>query len=660
MPLSLLRYWPHRFFVLDMGGFGDLQSVRYLMFILAAVVQFWPGLRFYRMGIPALLRYAPDMNSLVVLGTTAAFAFSTVVTFVPDWIPDSSRHVYFEASAVIITLVLLGRYLELKARGQAGEAIEKLLGLQPQTVHHIDSDGVERIVPLSDIKPGHVLRVLAGERVPVDAVVASGASHIDESMLTGEPIPVARKEGDAVFAGTLNQNGVLILRATGVGQSTVLAGIVAMVRQAQAVKLPIQQLVDRVTLWFVPAVMVLALSAFVLWLILPAEPTLSKALVTAVTVLIIACPCAMGLATPLSIMVATALLPDKAFGFRRGDALQTLSSTRIVAIDKTGTLTEGRPSVVGIWTLQSEEQADWVLARAAWLEQSSTHPLATALVSAARQKGLVLQSPPNVATIPGKGVQLASEGEANADLRVGAIDWITEFAGSLPQDGQQAVERWEQEACTVVAVAEGSQWLGLIAIADRLRASAPSAVKNWQASGRTVVVITGDRLGTAEAVARTVGADAFHARILPANKAEIVTSLRGKGKVAFVGDGINDAPALAGADVGIAMGSGTDVAVHAAEVVLIGHDLNKISFAFRLSELTLGNIRQNLFWAFGYNVILLPVAAGVLYPFTGLLLSPMLAAGAMAASSVCVVLNALRLSGADTLNGALNTNERKR
>lgn len=630
-------------FVLDMGGFAEEQEIRYLLFALAGVVQLGPGWRFYRTGVPALLRGTPDMNSLVFLGTTAAFVFSTVVTFAPQWIPESGRHVYFEASAVIITLVLLGRFLELKARGRAGEAIEQLLALQPQTARRLAVDGSDNTVPLADIRVGDRIRIIAGERIPVDSTVVSGSSYVDESMLTGEPTPVSKTAGAEVFAGTLNSNGTLIVQATGVGEQTVLAGIVKLVQDAQSVKLPIQQLVDRVTLWFVPTVLGLAAAAFALWWFLPAEPELSKSILTAVTVLIIACPCAMGLATPLSIMVATGTGARNGVWFRRGDALQTLSEAKIVAVDKTGTLTEGHPAVVDCWTVHPELTTAELLRKAAWLEQSSEHPLAGAIVRAAKDRQLDPGIAPQALTIPGRGIAMQVD-EAGADmLRVGSIPWLSEFAGPLPVSAEAKVPEWEAGAATVVGVVEGERWLGVLAIADRLRDSAVGAVRALQGSGRRVIMITGDRIGTANAVAAKLGLDGVHAEAMPSGKADLVDSLKRQGKVVFVGDGMNDAPALAVADVGIAIGSGTDVAVHAAEVVLMGHDLNKAAFAIALSGKTLRNIRQNLFWAFAYNITLLPVAAGALYPMTGLLLSPMLAAGAMTASSICVVLNALRL-----------------
>lgn len=630
-------------FILDMSGFGTHPTVRYLFFVLAGVVQFGPGWRFYRTGIPALLRGAPDMNSLVALGTSAAFFFSTVVTFAPQWVHESGRHVYFEASAVIITLVLLGRFLELRARGRAGEAIEKLMALQPQQVRRLQRPDftAEESVPLAVIQTGDRLRILAGERIPVDAVIQSGESRVDESMLTGEPVPVLRTTGDKVFAGTLNQNGTLVVEAAEVGESTVLAGIVKMVLQAQSVKLPIQQLVDKVTLKFVPAVIALAVIAFAAWMLLPAEPSLNKALLTAVTVLIIACPCAMGLATPLSIMVATGSAAKSGVWFRRGDALQSLSECKFIAVDKTGTLTQGHPKVVALQSFAPTTE-DELIGLSASLEQNSTHPLAAALINCAGERGITLTPHVSANTVAGYGIE-SEGGPAEDRLRVGSLRWLTQQAGPVPAEMADNIASWQSKAYTLVGATRGKDWLGIFAIADPIRASAPQAVRDWQQSGRKVVLITGDQPQTAEAVARQLGMDDVRAQVLPAQKADVVSELQQQGKTLFIGDGLNDAPALASADVSIAIGSGTDVAIHAAEVVLMNNDLNKVTYAMRLSAATLRNIRQNLVWAFGYNITLLPVAAGVIYPVTGILLSPMLAAGAMAASSVCVVFNALRL-----------------
>lgn len=616
----------------------DFGQVRFhlLLCVLASVVQFGPGFGFYRKGWRTLAHGAPDMNTLVMLGTSAAYGYSVVATFVPGLLPKDSVHVYFEASAVIITLVLLGRFLEAKARGRTGTAIRSLLQLQPRTAR-ITRAGVESEVTVEEVRIDDIVRVRPGERIPVDGVVESGASHVDESMLTGEPVPVGKKPGDTVTGGTVNGDGGFTFKATRVGAETVLARIVAMVREAQGSKLPIQALVDRVTAWFVPAVLVVALATFLTWLWL--GPALNMAVVNAVAVLIIACPCAMGLATPVSVMVGTGKGAEMGILFRKGEALQWLREAEVVAFDKTGTLTEGRPAVAAIETVEGFSRES-LLALAASAERLSEHPLGQALVRAAAEESLELQEPADFAAVAGRGIR-ATVGVQR--ILAGSMAFL-EAEGVDVGMLQEAAERHASNARTLVGVSVNGRAAGFVAVADLEKQSAIGAVEALKRMGKRVVMITGDNSKTAAAVAARLGIDEFRAGILPGGKAEAVSALQQSGcRVLFVGDGINDAPALAQADAGMAVGTGTDIAIESADVVLMSDDLGKVATAVSLSQATLRNIRQNLFWAFAYNTALIPVAAGVLYPGFGILLAPVFAAAAMAASSVCVVGNALRL-----------------
>jgi len=634
-------------FVLDMGahwipGMGDALDnalgrggLHFLLFLLAGVVQFGPGLRFFRSGMPALLRGAPDMNTLVMLGTGAAFGYSAVVTIAPGILPDGSDHVYFEASAMIITLVLTGRMLEGRARRSAGGAIRKLLELAPSTARVIRDDG-ETDVPIAEVRAGDLLRVRPGERLPVDGTVESGRSHVDESMVTGEPVPVEKHPGDTVTGGTLNGHGALTMRATRVGADTLLARIVEMVRAAQSARLPVQAMVDRVTRVFVPAIMASAAATFCVWWFSGAPA--SVALVNAVAVLIIACPCAMGLATPMSILVGTGRGAENGVLFRKGDALQALGMIRTVAIDKTGTLTLGKPALTRIEAFDSHQEDD-VLRFAAAAEQASEHPIALAITLAARERGLPLPEPRDFSATPGHGIRAGIDGH---DVVIGTPAFL-ESSGIDVAGAEENLAALAGGGSTPVLLAIGGRLAALLGVADPVRPDAAAAVTALRDRGLRVVMVTGDHAATARAVAGETGIDEVIAGVPPDGKAETVERLRKNGRVCFVGDGINDAPALARADVGIAIGTGADIAVESADVVLMAGDPGKIPFAIGLSCATMANIRQNLFWAFAYNTALIPVAAGVLYIPFGILLSPALAAAAMAASSLCVAGNALRL-----------------
>ncbi len=570
------------------------------------------------------------MNALVALGAGAAFLYSTVATFAPGLFPAGTANVYFEAAGVIVTLILLGRTLEARAKGRTGAAIRKLIGLRPDTATVVTPQGPKER-PIAEIVVGDVVLVKPGERLPVDGVVTEGDAYVDESMITGEPVPVSKGVGDAVTGGTVNGASALRVRATGVGQDTVLAGIIRMVQEAQGAKLPIQGLVDRITAWFVPAVLVLALFTVVVWWL---TADISFALVAGVSVLIIACPCAMGLATPTSIMVGTGRAAQMGVLFRKGDALQSLSDVRVVAFDKTGTLTEGQPEVTDVLTSAGVSR-DAALRLAAAAEAASEHPLARAILRAAPEAVDATE----FRSVTGQGVEARVDGRV---VRVGTSAFVAETGADLAPLQDEA-GRLSAEGKTVFYIAEEARLIAIIAVADPIREGARAVIDDLHRDGLQVAMITGDSRATAEVIAGELGIDHIVAEARPETKTDAIRDLRRHGPVAFVGDGINDAPALAEADVGIAIGTGTDIAVETADVVLMSGDPAGVGKAIGVSSAVLRNIRQNLAWAFGYNVLLIPVAAGVLYPVSGLLLSPMLAAGAMALSSVAVVTNALRL-----------------
>lgn len=614
------------------------QNSWYLQFVLTTLVLIIPGRRFYQHGIPALLRLAPDMNSLVAVGTIAAYGFSCIATFFPQLLPQSTVHVYFEAAAVIVALILLGRYLEAKAKGKTSEAIQYLIGLQPKTARVQQNDHWVDLA-IADVQQGMLIEIRPGEKVAVDGEVVAGQSYIDEAMISGEPLPVAKQAGDQVVGGTVNQNGTLQIKATKVGQDSVLAQIIQMVEQAQGSKLPIQAVVDKVTLWFVPAVMALAALTFMVWFLFGPEPNLTYALVNAVAVLIIACPCAMGLATPTSIMVGTGRAAELGVLFRKGEALQLLQQTKVVALDKTGTLTEGKPLLTDFEVTADFNQQE-VLQLVASVEAKSEHPIAHAIVQAAREQELQLSEVTDFDSITGAGVKAQVSGQ---QLHIGA-ERLMQDLGLNVDLFRATAQKLGDQGRSPLYVAINQKLAAIIAVADPIKPTTYSAIQALHEQGLKVAMITGDHQHTAQAIAKQLKIDQVIAEVLPHEKVDAVRQLQQQyGVLTFVGDGINDAPALAQADVGMAIGTGTDVAIEAADVVLMSGNLQHVATGIGLSQATMRNIKQNLFWAFVYNIALIPIAAGVLYPFLGILLSPMFAAGAMALSSVFVVSNALRL-----------------
>lgn len=614
------------------------QNSWYIQFVLTTLVLLFPGRRFYEHGIPALLRLAPDMNSLVTVGTAAAYLFSVIATFFPSLLPQATVHVYFEAAAVIIALILLGRYLEARAKGKTSQAIQYLIGLQPKTARVLQ-EGQWLDLPISEVQQGMTIEIRPGEKVAVDGVVTSGHSYVDEAMVTGEPVPVAKNIEDKVVGGTINQNGTLQIRATAVGEDSVLAQIIKMVEQAQGAKLPIQAAVDKVTLWFVPAVMGLALLTFIIWFLIGPEPKLTYSLVSAVAVLIIACPCAMGLATPTSIMVGTGRAAELGVLFRKGEALQQLQQTKVVAVDKTGTLTEGKP-VLTDFQVQEGFDEQQVLQLIASVEAKSEHPIAYAIVQSAKELLIELLEVTEFDSITGAGIK-AKIGDQ--EIQIGA-ERLMQQLGLSTESFAEIAAKLGQEGKTPLYAAMNSQLAAIIAVADPIKDTTFKAIEELHHQGLKVAMITGDNPHTANAVAQQLKIDHVIAEVLPHEKVDAVKELQKQhGIVTFVGDGINDAPALAQADVGMAIGTGTDVAIEAADVVLMSGNLQHVATGIGISQTTIKNIRQNLFWAFVYNIVLIPIAAGILYPFFGILLSPMFAAGAMALSSVFVVSNALRL-----------------
>lgn len=614
--------------------------------LLSTVVVLWGGAPFFARGWQSLKPWSPNMYTLIALGTGVAWLHSAVAFAVPSLFPEGFRDmhgrvgVYFESAAVIVTLVTLGDFLELRARRRTGAALKALLGLAPKTARRVTADGSEHDVPLDDVHAGDTLRVRPGEKVPVDGVVIDGNSHVDESMLTGEPLPVGKHKGERVTGGTVNQDGALLMRADKVGAETMLAQIVTLVAQAQRSKAPLQRVADRVAAWFVPAVVAVAALAFALWAWLGPDPKLAYALISAVSVLIIACPCALGLATPISIMVASGRAAQNGVLFRDAAAIESLREIDTLVVDKTGTLTEGKPTLKEVVSLGSQPH-ERLLAMAAALERPSEHPLARAILAGADAAQVTIPSVQHFRTLTGAGVEGEVDGHAVA---LGNLRLISN-AGVQPDAAAMAkADALRGDGATVMFLTIDGELAGLIAVADQIKASTPQAIRDLHAAGLRIVMLTGDNLATAKAVAGTLGIDEVHADVSPTDKAAVVQQLRAQGhRVAMAGDGINDAPALALADVGIAMGSGTDIAMESAQVTLVKGELTAIVRARALSQATVRNIRQNLFFAFVYNAVGVPLAAGLLYPLTGLLLSPMVAALAMSLSSVSVVTNALRL-----------------
>ncbi len=610
------------------SGFWD-----WVQLVLASVVLFGPGRRFFKPGWIAYRHLSPDMNSLVATGTGAAYAYSVLVLILPVVFPPEARHVYFDSAAVVIAAVLAGKYLEAIAKGRTSAAIRKLIDLQTKTAHILDEAGAEQDVPLAQLHTGDRFVVRPGERIPTDGRVIEGRAHIDQSMLTGEPLPVAKGLGDEVVGGTVDQDGRLVIEATSVGRDTVLAQIIKLVESAQTGKLPIQGLADRVVRVFTPIVLAIALVTFIVWMVLTGN--VSVALVAAVAVLVVACPCAMGLATPAAIMVGTGRAAELGVLFRKGEALETLSHIDTVLFDKTGTLTEGRPTLSDLGGPTPDE----ALRLAAALEGASEHPLGRAIVAAAEQRSMVLPAVEDFHAIVGDGIEGQIDGR---QIRVGARHFL-ERAGITMGEYLSETTRLEDAGRTVVFVAADGAFLGWLAIADRIKPEARSVVKALRLRGLNIALVTGDARRTAQTVAAELGIDEVHAEIRPQDKARVVTELQAKGRrVAFVGDGINDAPALAQADVGIALASGTDIAIEAADVTLTRGQLSGVVTALTVARHTLANIRGNLFWAFFYNILLIPVAAGIAVP-VGVHLNPMVAGVAMGLSSVFVLSNSLRL-----------------
>lgn len=617
----------------------------WLQFALATPVVLWGGLPFFQRGWASILNRSLNMFTLIAIGTGTAYMYSVFATLFPDFFPASFRThggqvaVYFEAAAVITTLVLLGQVLELRARSQTSSAIKALLGLAPKTARVFRENGAEEDIPLEEVQPGDRLRVRPGEKVPVDGAVLDGASAVDESMVTGEPIPVEKTPGSRVTGGTVNGAGGFVMRAERVGSDTLLAQIVRMVSEAQRSRAPIQRLADVVSSYFVPAVVMVAILTFLVWALYGPEPRLVYALVNAVAVLIIACPCALGLATPMSIMVGTGRGATAGVLIKNAEALEVLEKVDTVVVDKTGTLTEGKPRLLSIVPVSESSETE-LLQFAASLERGSEHPLAAAIVAGAQAKNVTLSTVTNFHSITGKGVKGVVEGRAVA---LGNQALFAELAIDLGSLVEQA-EELRREGQTVMFVAIDERPVGLLGVADPIKESTYEAVQLLHEDGLRLVMLTGDSRTTAEAVARRLGIDVVEAEVLPEQKSESVKRLQAEGRiVAMAGDGVNDAPALALAQVGIAMGTGTDVAMESAGVTLVKGDLRGIVRARRLSRGTMRNIRQNLFFAFIYNALGVPLAAGILYPALGLLLSPMIAAGAMTFSSVSVISNALRL-----------------
>jgi P-type Cu+ transporter len=628
--------WPHAFMRILEGA-----RLPWLEFALSTPVVLWCGLPFFQRFWTSLVNHSPNMFTLIGLGTGVAYTYSVVATVAPKVFPESLRRmggypdVYFEAAAAITTLVLLGQVMELRARSRTGAAIRALLDLSPKTARLISADGSEKDIPLEHVKPGDRLRVRPGEKIPVDGVVREGRSSIDESMITGESIPVEKARDSKVIGATINATGSFIMQAERVGSETLLARIVQLVGQAQRSRAPIQRLADRVAAWFVPVVVAVAAITFTAWFFFGPQPRLANAVVNAVAVLIIACPCALGLATPMAIMVGTGRGAHAGVLIKNAEALETLEKVDTLVVDKTGTLTEGKPRVVSMSESLANDRELFRLA--ASLERASEHPLANAVVEAAAKQELKLSQPQDFKSIPGRGILGTVDGRKVAlgnpalMVDVGALQKAAVLTGVGPGG-------------TPLCVAVDGKYIGNFGVADQPKLSAPAALRDLKSNGVRVVMLTGDNTSVASAIAAKLGIDEFEAEVLPERKSEVIRKLQGQGRVvAMAGDGINDAPALAQADVGIAMGTGTDIAMESGGITLVKGDLTGILRARRLSQATMRNIRQNLFFAFVYNAVGVPIAAGVLYPFFGILLSPIFAAAAMSFSSVSVITNALRL-----------------
>ncbi len=624
---------------------ASAKTLGWLELFLATPVVLWAGWAFYVRALQSVINKSLNMFTLIGLGVSVAYCYSIIAVIFPNIFPDTMRGhggavgLYFEAAAVIVTLILLGQVMELKARNQTGAAIKALLGLAPKTARKINEDGSEVDIPLEHVEVGDIFRIRPGEKVPVDGLVIDGASSIDESMISGEPIPVQKQQGDKVIGATVNTTGTLSMRAEKIGRDTLLAQIVEMVALAQRSRAPIQKLADTVSGYFVPIVIGIAVVAFGIWYYFGPDPALAHAVIAAVSVLIIACPCALGLATPMSIMVATGKGATMGVLFKNAEAIETMRKIDTLVVDKTGTLTLGKPKLTDLVATGnvSEEK---ILQLAASLEKVSEHPLATAIVDGSKERGVTLAEVTDFASHTGKGVSGMVEG---SKVSLGNLKLMKDF-GVVTEDLAERAEAMRKEGQTVMFVSADDKLVGLLAVSDPIKETTPQAIRALHDEGLRVVMLTGDNKVTADAVAAKLGIDQVVAEVLPDEKAAVIKRFQDEGcVVAMAGDGINDAPALAQAQVGIAMGTGTDVAMESAGVTLVKGDLNGIIRARKLSRATMANIKQNLFFAFAYNSLGIPVAAGVLYPFLGILLSPMIAAGAMSLSSVSVVSNALRL-----------------
>jgi Cu+-exporting ATPase len=624
---------------------ASARTLGWIELVLATPVILWAGWVFYERAVQSVINKSLNMFTLIGLGVSMAYIYSLIAVLLPDIFPaamraeDGSVGVYFEAAAVIVTLILLGQVMELRARSQTGAAIKALLGLAPKTARKINADGSEEDIPLEQVKAGDRLRIRPGEKVPVDGVVIEGSSSIDESMISGEPIPVSKQAGDKLIGATVNATGSLIMEAEKVGSDTLLSRIVQMVAEAQRSRAPIQKLADQVSGYFVPVVIAIAVIAFITWFLIGPAPQLAYALIVSVSVLIIACPCALGLATPMSIMVATGKGAGLGVLFKNAETIETLRKVNTLVVDKTGTLTLGEPKLTGVIPAEHIEEAR-LLQLAASLEKGSEHPLAEAIVEGAQERGLNLFDAQDFDSHTGKGVSGLVDGHA---VLLGNSKLLSDHSIEPGPLAAQA-EELRAEGQTVMLVAIDGQMSGLLAVSDPIKETTPEAIRQLHAEGIKIVMLTGDNRATAAAVGKKLGIDEIVAEVLPDEKADAVKKFQAAGEiVAMAGDGINDAPALAQAEVGIAMGTGTDVAMESAGVTLVKGDLIGIIRARKLSRATMANIRQNLFFAFIYNSLGVPVAAGVLYPVFGILLSPVIAAAAMSLSSVSVITNALRL-----------------
>ncbi len=625
-----------------LGSFTSipLLSNWYILFLLATVVQFWAGIRFYKAAWVAIRHLSTNMNTLIAMGTSAAYLYSVTATFFPGIFETVGlrAHIYFDTSSIIIALILLGRLLEAKAKGKTSEAMRKLIGLQAKTAMVV-RDGSESEIPIEDVSAGDTVIVRPGERIPVDGIVTDGYSSVDESMLTGESLPVEKATGDTVFGGTINKFGSFKLKATRSGSETALAQIIRLVEEAQGSKAPIQRLADRIASIFVPVVIIAATITFVIWYFLGPEPAFTRALMNFIAVLIIACPCALGLATPTAIMVGTGKGAEKGILIRNAEALETAHRIQTIVLDKTGTITKGEPELTDITGTDGSDK-NAVLQLSASAEKVSEHPLAEAIVRKARELGLDLREPENFTAIPGGGVRARI---GTDDVFIGNVSLLKK-EGIDPAAVSDMVEKLSSEGKTAVLISVNNELKGVLGIADSIKEGSVEAISELKKMGVEVVMLTGDNERTASRIAELVGIDRFFAEVLPEGKVEAVKKLKEEKKiVAMVGDGINDAPALAEAHVGIAIGTGTDIAMEASDITLIKGDLRSVVEAIKLSKLTLRTIKQNLFWAFFYNVVGIPIAAGILYPFGGPLLNPVFASAAMAFSSVSVVTNSLRL-----------------